>query len=228
MAQGREDRVERDLWWRIGLATVGNLLRLAFRIRFEGTGHIPEAGPALLACNHVSVLDPPIVALGPSDRGRTVRFLAAAEFFDRPLVGWGLRTLKQIPIHRGARDQEALQEVAGVIRRGALAGIFPEGGLGPGPLQRGRRGAARIALASRVPIVPAAIWGTHRRWPSGRLRTERPLRMPVAAVFGPLLEPHGDLDDPDSVQSLTDRIMDAIAACLSRARSLADPAQPRG
>src|SRR5439155_10191378 len=80
MGQDGEDTVQRDLWWRLGLATVGTVVRLAFRLRFEGTEHIPRTGPALLACNHISVLDPPIVALAPSDRGRTVRFLAAAEF----------------------------------------------------------------------------------------------------------------------------------------------------
>ena len=196
MGQDGEDTVQRDLWWRLGLATVGTVVRLAFRLRFEGTEHIPRTGPALLACNHISVLDPPIVALALSDRGRTVRFLAAAEFFDRPLVGWGLRTLKQIPIHRGAKDWEALREVAEVIRRGALAG--------------------------GVPVVPAAIWGTHRRWPRGRFRFTPPLRMPVAAVFGPSIAPDGDPQDPDAVQSFTDRIMDGIGECLGRARVLSD------
>jgi 1-acyl-sn-glycerol-3-phosphate acyltransferase len=217
----RVDRVEDDWWWRFGLATLGSIARAAFRLRFEGLDHLPDAGPALLACNHVSVLDPVIVALGPSERGRTVRFLAAEEFFRRPFVGWGLRRIRQIPIRRGASDWAALQEVANVIRRGALAGIFPEGQLGNGPLQRGRRGAARIALAGQVPVVPLAIWGTQRRWPRSGLQFTGPLRLPVATVFGPSIDPVGDARDQDAVQALTDRVMAAIRRCLDRAQSLA-------
>src|ERR671930_1653371 len=126
----RDDRVEHDLWWRIGLATLGTALRVAFRLRYEGLHNIPRTGPALLACNHISVLDPPIIALAPSAQGRTVRFLTAAEFFERPVIGWGLRRIRQIPIRRGEKDIRALEEVAGVSRRGALELIFPEGGVG--------------------------------------------------------------------------------------------------
>src|SRR2546427_12039183 len=76
------DRVEDDFWWRFGLQTLGRLLRLILRIRFEGLENIPDSGGAILAPNHVSVLDPVVLALAPSIRGRTIRFLAAAEFFE--------------------------------------------------------------------------------------------------------------------------------------------------
>jgi 1-acyl-sn-glycerol-3-phosphate acyltransferase len=217
------DLVERDLWWQTGLVTVGTLLRAAFRLRFEGLANIPERGPALLACNHISVLDPPIVAMAPSERGRTVRFLAAAELFRKPVIGWGLRRIRQIPIRRGGADWAALQETADVIRAGALAGIFPEGYLGDGPLQPGKRGAARIALAGEVPVIPAAIWGTHRRWARSGWKWDRPLRMPVALVMGPAIAPHGDAREPADVQAHTDRIMEGIATCLTRARFAAEP-----
>jgi 1-acyl-sn-glycerol-3-phosphate acyltransferase len=223
VAEARVDRVEDDWWWRFGLAAIGTLTRAAFRLTYDGLDHIPDTGPALLACNHVSVLDPIIVAMAPSHRGRTVRFLAAEEFFHRPLVGWGLRRIKQIPIRRGASDWSALQDVAGVIRRGALAGIFPEGQLGEGPLQRGRRGAARIALAGQVPVVPLAIWGTQRRWPKSGFRFTLPMRIPVATVLGPTITPEGDARDQDAVRALTDGIMAGVQGCLDRARLLAGP-----
>ncbi|MDP9342736.1 MAG: EAL domain-containing protein [Actinomycetota bacterium] len=222
-AMRREDRVERDFWWRTGLYTVGTVARACFDVHFAGTHNIPRKGPAILASNHISVIDPVIIALAPSYRGRTVRFLAAAEMFEKPLIGTGLRLIKQIPIRRGERDFKALEEAAGVIATGALAGIFPEGGVGPGPLQPGRRGAARIALSGGVPLIPVAVWGTHRRWPQFGFRVAPPWRPRVAAVFGPPITPVGSARNPHDVHELNDRIMREIAQALDRAKRIAGP-----
>src|SRR5437870_10661773 len=141
------DRVEDDFWWRFGLQTLGRLLRLILRIRFEGLENIPDSGGAILAPNHISVLDPVVIALAPSERGRTIRFLAAAEFFGKGkhVVAFGLKRFKQIPVRRGLADWEALNEIAGVIHAGSLAGIFPEGRMGDGPgIQPGHKGLARV------------------------------------------------------------------------------------
>jgi 1-acyl-sn-glycerol-3-phosphate acyltransferase len=217
----REDRVQRDFWWKTGLYTVGTIARACFDIRFVGMQNIPRQGAAILASNHISVIDPVIIALAPSYRGRTVRFLTAAEMFEKPFVGHGLRLIRQIPIRRGASDVKALEEAVEVIAAGALAGIFPEGGVGPGPLQRGRRGAARIALAAGVPLIPAAIWGTHHRWPRSGFTLNPPWRPKVAAVFGPPITPVGSSRKPQDVRELTDRLMQEIAQALDRARHLA-------
>ena len=216
-----EGRIEQDAWWRVGKYTIGALYQLLFRVRFTGLEHIPRAGAGLLASNHISVLDPIAVALGATARGRTVRFLAAAEFFRRPLVGWWLRRIRQIPIRRGERDLRALQHVADVISRGALAGIFPEGGLSrTGDLRRGRRGAARIALMGSVPVIPMAVWGTRARWPQSGLRLARPLRPVVAVAVGPPIPAQGDPSSGEDVLALTERIMEGIAEQLVRARAM--------
>lgn len=221
------DRVERDFWWSLGVLTLGTAFRVAFRVRFTGGENIPPAGPAILAANHVSVLDPIAIALGPSYRGRTVRFLAATEAYRLPIVGWGLRKIRQIPIRRGARDLAALDQVASVIRRGALAGIFPEGRVSAdGRLQRGRRGAARIALVAGVPVIPVAVWGTQVRWPRSGLGLRRPLRPRVAVVFGRPIPAAGDPMDGDAVAELTDRIMSAIRSLLPVAQQHGDGAEP--
>ena len=224
------DRVERDIWWSLGVATLGRIFRLFFRLRFIGGENIPAAGPAILAANHVSVLDPIAIALGPSRRGRTVRFLAAEEAFRWPLVGWGLRKIRQIPIRRGARDVRALERVASVIRRGALAGIFPEGRVSEdGRLQRGRRGAARIALAAGVPVIPVAVWGAHVRWPRRGLRLRRPWRPRMAVVIGRPIPAVGDPLDAAAVAELTDQIMREIGRLLPIAQANGDsPARKLG
>src|SRR5437762_5332144 len=97
MAGGRE---RFDAWWRVGLIVIGGAYRLSFRMHFEGLQHLPD-GPGLLASNHVSVLDPVAIALATSARGRPIRFLAAAEFFDKHVWGFGLRVFHQIPVKRG-------------------------------------------------------------------------------------------------------------------------------
>jgi len=215
------DRASRDPWWTLGYWILGGLFRLLFRIRYLGREHVPASGGAILACNHISVLDPVINAMAATNAsGRPVRFLAAAEFFRRRFIGWGLRAVRQIPIRRGASDRAALEQAARVIRAGALAGIYPEGQVSPdGNLLPGKRGAARIALASGVPLVPVGIWGTRARWPRDGLKLRRPFRPRVVVSFGPPVKPEGDLENPGDVQALTDRIMEAIAEQVEVARA---------
>lgn len=215
-------RVRDDLWWRIGLLTLAPFLRLILRIRFEGLENIPNEGGAILAPNHVSVLDPVVLALGPSERGRTIRFLAAAEFFQRGrhIVAFGLRRFGQIPVRRGMADWAALHEVADVIHAGALAGIFPEGRVGEGPdLQPGHRGLARVAMAAGVPVLPVAIAGTETRWPRSGLRWRRPFRPHVRIVVGRPIPADGDPRSRQDTRQLTDRIMAGIEELLPRARA---------
>jgi 1-acyl-sn-glycerol-3-phosphate acyltransferase len=214
------DRASRDPWWTAGYWILGGLFRLLFRIRYVGREHVPPSGGAILACNHISVLDPVIIAMGATTTGRAVRFLAAAEFFRRRFIGWGLRAIRQIPIRRGASDRAALEQAARVIRAGALAGIYPEGQVSAdGNLLPGRRGAARLALASGVPLIPVGIWGTRARWPRDGLQLRRPLRPKVVVAFGPPVKPEGDLENPGDIQALTDRTMEAIAELVQIARA---------
>jgi 1-acyl-sn-glycerol-3-phosphate acyltransferase len=214
------DRASRDPWWTWGYRILAPLFHLLFRIRYRDRGNIPRDGGVILASNHISVLDPVIISMAVTTTGRAVRFLAAAEFFRKPVIGWGLRRIRQIPIRRGASDRRALEQAAGVIRRGALAGIFPEGTVSPdGNALPGKRGAARIALASEVPILPCGIWGTRARWPRGGIRCGGPLRPRVVVSFGPVIRPAGKLEDPEDVQALTDRIMAAIGEETAKARA---------
>lgn len=219
------ERGELNTWWRAGLAFVGPIARLLFRLRLVDAGRIPALGPAILACNHISVLDGPLLALPPAKgRGRSIRFLVAAEIFRAPVIGAALRGFRQIPIRRGQADVGALDEALEAIRSGALAGIFPEGRVNPGDpssIQRVRRGVARIALASGAPVIPVGIWGTHRRWPRGRLRLTGPLRPVVAIAFGTPMTPSGSADRLEDVDRFTAGIANAIREQVEFARDAA-------
>ncbi len=198
------------------------LVRLLFRVRVEGLANIPAAGPAILAFNHVSVLDGPVLAIEVARRRRReARFLVAAEVFAKPFFGWVLRTFDQIPIRRGQGDAHALDEAIRVVNAGAIAAIAPEGRVNDDPdagLQRIRRGVARLALPTGAPVIPVGMWGTHVRWPRGGARARRPWRPQLSLVFGDPVFPAGDPDVPADVDAFTDRIRDAIEGQVIRAR----------
>lgn len=213
---------ECDAWWTVARATVGSLATASFRIRVTGSGNIPLRGGALLAYNHVSVLDAIFVGLPVTGSGRIIRCFALSEDFERPLMGRALRGLQQVPIRRGAGVWAPLEELADVVRGGWLAGIAPEGTVGTGeellPIQKG---AARIALLAGGPVIPVGVWGPQRRWPKAGLRMQRPIRPNVGVSFGPPIFAEGDPKSRLDVQSLTDRLGAALCEQVEVARRLA-------
>jgi 1-acyl-sn-glycerol-3-phosphate acyltransferase len=211
---------EFDIWWRIGLPTVGRIYRSSLHVVCTGLEHLPRSGPAIVASNHLSVLDPVGLALVGAARGRAIRYLAGVEFFGHPVWGPGLRIMKQIPISRGTRDLGALDELTAVLRTGGLAGIFPEGrvGQGDGPL-RGRSGMVRVALATGAPIVPVGIWGTQARWPPGAsIRLSLPWRVPVAVAVGAPIDVPPDARSPGGIRQATREVMTVIEDLAGRCR----------
>ncbi len=220
----REPRGDLNGWWRFGLAIAGPVARALFRIRVDGAEHVP-AGAAVVAANHVSALDGPLLAVATARTAlRMTRFLVAAEFFARRRFGWALRLYRQIPLRRGAGDSAALDEAIATVSSGALAGIFPEGRVNPSlerGLARAHRGAARIALATGAPVVPVGVWGTQDRWPLPGLRWSRPLRPVVAFAYGPPIQVKGSVDSMQDVDRATEEIMSAIREQVRAARSLA-------
>jgi 1-acyl-sn-glycerol-3-phosphate acyltransferase len=196
-------------------------MRAAFKMRFSGLDRVPERGAAILAPNHVSVLDPIAVALAVAERGRVIRFLAAAEFFSHPLLGPGLRVTHQIPIRRGIRDLAALDDLVGVIRDGHLAGIFPEGRIRSGnPPLKGLSGLARIAQATGAPVIPVGVWGTRDRWPPGKPRLRPLRRLPLTVVMGEPVTVDPSASSGGGLKEATIRIMSAIEERMNEARAM--------
>lgn len=214
-------------WWRLGVTLAAPIVRLLFRTRVAGIHHVPLEGPAILAFNHISVLDGPCIAVEVAwRRRRMTRFLVAAELFRIPVSGWFLRRYRQIPIRRGQRDAGALDEAIATIRRGAFAAIAPEGAVNPDPehLQRIRSGIARIALPTAAPVIPLGIWGTHRRWPKGRRNWGRPFRPTLGIAIGEPIEPNGDVDRQDDLEALVELVRARMDEQVRAARLLAgDP-----
>ncbi|WP_380168279.1 lysophospholipid acyltransferase family protein [Jannaschia sp. R86511] len=173
-------------WWgRI----VGFLVaHVIWRTDVRGLEHV-ATGPVLLAVNHVSVLDGPLVYSSNWRRG--AHFLVKKEMF-RGFFGWVLHQVGQIPVDRSGGDRAALVSAVAVLRDGGVAGIFPEGSRGRGDVAAVRTGIAWIALQSGAPVVPVAVLGTRRTGErSGGLpRLRRRLRVVHGEPFQ-LLRPDG-------------------------------------
>jgi 1-acyl-sn-glycerol-3-phosphate acyltransferase len=212
-------------WWRFGLPVAGLLVRLLFRVRVTGLEHVPARGATLLAFNHVSALDGPVLAIEFGRRvKRPVRFLVAAEFFEKRFHGWILRTFDQIPIRRGQSDGAALDAALDALRAGSVVAIAPEGAVHPHPgeLQRIRGGIARLALPTGTPIVPVGIWGTQARWPRSGVHWGPPWRPSVALAFGSPMLPEGDEGDELDIEALKERLRDRLAEQVTIVRSMVD------
>jgi 1-acyl-sn-glycerol-3-phosphate acyltransferase len=198
-------------------------LRIAFRIRRIGSHHVPRRGPVLLAVNHVSLLDPLIVLwLGECTR-RKVRFLAMAELWRNPVLGFFLDGTRQIPVARASLDAvTSLRPAEDALAAGECVCIFPEGVISDDlELTQGKTGVARLARTTGVPVTPVALWGTQRVHAKGRRIRLRP-GTAICIVVGEPVEVRPDDDTVDA----TNRIMEGVARCLATARDVY-PQRPR-
>lgn len=209
--------------WRIGRLLAGGILRLAFRVRFVDEHNLPSGG-GVIAPNHISSLDPVVIAMLPARRGRMLHFFSGTEFFARPVVGHALRAWQQIPLERGANDQVAMQKAIDIASSGELVGLFPEGKISNTQgLLRGRRGAARIAVGSGAPLIPVGIWGTQVRWPGGNFTFRRPWRPHVVVVVGEPIEVDLKAASAREILYLTNDLMSRIEMLRDRAKDIAGP-----
>ena len=148
-------------FYRVVHAILCPLLQLLFPLSAEGAEHIPEGG-AVLCSNHASAWDPVLLAL-KIPRTVPLRFMAKAELFRNPLLGWLLRKLGAFPIHRGANDLGAMKTAMKCLQEGQKLIVFPEGTRVEeegGASAKG--GAVMLATRARVPMVPIYCGGKKR------------------------------------------------------------------
>lgn len=179
---------------------------------------IPADGPLILASNHASNLDVPILGswLVPA-MGRRIHWMGKKELFDWPLIGWVAANGGVHPVDRSKADVDAFRLAVRILADGGALFVFPEGTRSPtGALQEARDGVAALALRSRAPVVPIGISGSYRVWPKGQ-RFPHPggrvtARIGEPFILGELVPPETDRRAAKTVASTI--LMQRIAALL--------------
>lgn len=195
-----------------GLLRRGSRL-LRWDVRVRGVEHVPASGPTIVVANHVSYVDPVLLGLGVEARGRMVRFMAKRELFEHWFTGPVLRHADQILVDRRGDAGRALRHAEQAMAQDKLIIIFPEATIHPvfDP-SRGKTGAARLALATGAPLIPAVAWGGQDvATKHGRVRAG--WRSVHEVRFGPAI-PYAAGDAP---RDLTVQLMSAIAQLLVEA-----------
>ena len=152
---------------------LGPILNILFRPWVRGAEHVPKRGAAILASNHLSFVDSIFL---PLKLRRQVTFLAKSDYFTGKgfkgaLIRWFFKATGQLSIDRtgGKASEDSLNTGLGVLERELLLGIYPEGTRSPdATLYRGRTGIARMALESKVPVIPVAMIDTEKVMPIGQ------------------------------------------------------------
>jgi len=188
-------------FYRFSHIAVGLLFRILFRFRVIGAEKVPPDGGVIIAANHISNFDPPMLGISLP---RPVSYMAKKELFALPILKTILPWLYAFPVDREAGGTGALRAALRMLKEGRCVGIFPEGGRNVSGTNDEKAGAAFLAAASGAPVVPAAIVGTRRLRPFAR----------VTVVFG----------DPMHVvrnrQSKEDDLEKGAAEIMQRIRTL--------
>jgi 1-acyl-sn-glycerol-3-phosphate acyltransferase len=167
----------------IGWSSFRVLFRLYFRRQAFGVENVPKTGPVILASNHASFLDPPLVG---SALPREINYLARDTLFRFPIVGWILRDVNAVPVDREGGGAAGLKTILDRLLAGNGIILFPEGTrTQDGNLQKPRAGIGLTVIKSEAPVVPVRIFGTYDAF-GKRHKVPRPHK--VVVVFGKPLD----------------------------------------
>ncbi|MDP9111676.1 MAG: 1-acyl-sn-glycerol-3-phosphate acyltransferase [Candidatus Eremiobacteraeota bacterium] len=181
---------------------IHGMSRLLWRVSVRGVENVPRSGPLIVACNHRSFLDPPVMG---SFVPRQIYFMAKKELFDIPLLGPAIASVGAYPVDREGSATAAIKRSVEVLRRGDCIGIFPEGGRNTDGEKEARQGVALLASLAKAPVLPAAIVGGDRAKRLGKIKV---------AYGKPLTLPADRKATRDDLAKFTEEVMSAIFALV--------------
>jgi len=184
------------------------LVTLFYRHKVYGKEHIPPGG-AMIASNHCSFLDPPLVGVSCSDK---IHFLARETLFHFSPFGWLLRQLNTHPVHRGKGNLSTLKMAMELVRSGKKVVIFPEGKRsGDGKLQSGQLGIGMLVQRTKCRIVPTYTHGTFDIW-NNQQKFPKPFGKTVCIFGTPIEYTESQDEDKKAAQvEIVNKIMEKIA-----------------
>jgi 1-acyl-sn-glycerol-3-phosphate acyltransferase len=197
------------------------------RMEVFGRENVPPEGPVILAPNHSSDLDPPLIGCCLK---RTVWFMAKEELFRAPVIGPLFPFLQAFPVRRGSADRAALKAALNYLARNEIVLIFPEGHRSAdGNLLPAELGVGMVALRSQAPVIPVGIQGSWEMFPPG---AKLPRFGRLRVRFGEpvdLSDLYDRKENRETLQECANRIMEDLARILGQpAPSIKPRAQPGG
>ncbi len=197
----------------LGAIVVKSSLRVFCRWRVEGKENVPREGAAIVACNHVSYLDP--LTVGAAIAPRRMYYMAKDELFRVPLLSALLTRVGAFPVQRGTADRRALRTTLQLLKAGELVLMFPEGTRSKdGALQPPELGIAHLIAHARVPVVPVAVTGTHKVLPRDAF-IPRPARVHVRIGKPFTFDNLAPRPEREALQDVADHIMLEIKRLLA-------------
>ena len=182
-----------------------------FRVRVYGRENIPTEGAVILAANHASNIDPPLMA---SLIDRPVSYMAKIELFENPIFGAAIRRCHAFPVKRGESDRGAIKAAVNVLKEGRVLGLFPEGTRSKtGELRKAEAGVALIAAMTGAPIVPVAILNSHRIFANGGTLPQ------LRIMYGTPILFQGDRKNKEELDAFSAEIMGHIAGMRDTLKS---------
>lgn len=190
------------------------LSRLYFGLELRGTEHIPPTGGVVIAPNHQTYADPPLVTIPVR---RPVYYMAWDRLFTIPLLGWWIRQLRAFPVDIEARDSRATREVIRLLKAGEAVMIFPEGERSvDGRVGPFKPGTFRLAASLGVPVLPVTIDGGYESWPPGR---PFPRCGRLTITYHPPVFPNPAIRGREAAHDIEQRTRTAILSALPRGMS---------
>jgi len=197
-------------WYLLGYSLSKAIAKTFFSYRVIGAENMIEEGPCIIAANHCSFFDPPLVGVACK---RAIHYLARKSLLEWPILGPIFPELNVIPVDRKNADRSALMGAIRVVRGGGAVLIFPEGTRSPdGQLQPAQPGIGMIVAKTGAPVVPARISGSYEVFSRERLL---PKKGKVSVEIGHPLS-FGNLDaaaaaSREGYEAMSQRILDAVA-----------------
>jgi 1-acyl-sn-glycerol-3-phosphate acyltransferase len=220
-------------WRGVSKIILRPLIPVLMKNDWHGQENFPAAGGMILAANHLSYFDVLALSLFSDHAGRYPVFLAKSSLFDIKVLGPVIRKLGQLPVYRDQSDAAlVLRDAEQGLRNGACVIFYPEAtvtrdpGLWP---MVGKSGAARLALATGVPVIPVAHWGAQNILPYGSFKPRLLPRKRVQVLAGPAVDLSAFDGQPLTSQNLreaTELIMADITKLLATLRGETPPAEP--